>query len=348
MQDKLLSFNRPNDRHFYAYRYRGNIQSGLDLNYVRFQNTVIVPGIDVDGDVQVIESGTAEYKELLYLPVYRLSSLNWRIIIVLTLVLTLMNHLPGSKTSFDISASLFTFLLACGFYVSVATWVMRYFYQFIGEARVRASSAVFNIVLFVTGTSTLYAYMIGSGSADLNLFWQLANLVIAFYLAPALVTYLSCIRIHANRHIKIEHEWLVDGRTYGGHLNQHNDITLYPKTGEGFHPLDALEYKALIAYQTTQGDQMKAKELMRVWRTKPLAEPIDNKLMRLKQFNLPKQLGFLLLRTFAPSIGLLLETAGEKSNIKVFAKLGNWLKWQGFNRVFLIYQDCELALKNNL
>jgi hypothetical protein len=346
MQDKAPIFKKPNKRHFYAYQYQGNIESGLTLNYIRFQNTVIVPGIDVDKDVKVIESGKAKYKELLYLPIYWLPSLNWRIIIVLSIILTLMNHLPGSKTSLDISGSLFIFILCCSLYVFVATWIIRYFYQFIGENRVKVDNAIFNIVLFVTGTSTLYAYITSSGSAALNLFWQLVNLLIALYLAPALVRFFSCINIRANNHIKIEHEWQVDGRTYGGHLNQNNEIVLYPTAGKGFHPLDALEYKALLAYQTTQGNQIKAKELMRVWRTQPLAEEIDEKLMRLKQFNIPKQLGMFIFKAAAPSIGLLLESVGKNLSIKVFANLGNWLKGQGFNRVLLIYQDCESALNH--
>jgi hypothetical protein len=344
MQDKAPSFKKPNKRHFYAYQYRSNIESGLSLDCIRFQNTVIVPGIDVDKDVKVIESGTAKYKELLYLPVHWLPSLNWRIIIVLSIILSLMNHLPGSKTSLDISGSLFIFLLACSFYVFVATWIIRYFYQFIGVNRVKVHNAIFNIVFFITGGTTLYAYITHSGSAALNLFWQLSNLVIALYLAPALVTFFSCINIRANNRIKIEHEWQVDGRSYGGHLNQNNEIVLYPKAGEGFYPLDALEYKALLAYQTTQGNQIKAKELIRVWRTQPLAEKIDDKLMRIKQFNLPKQLGLLLFKASAPSIGLLLENVAEKFDVKVLVKSGNWLKRQGFNRVFFIYQDCESAL----
>ena len=348
MQNEVINFNRPNDRHFYAYRYRGNIQSGLNLDYVRFQNTVILPGINVDEDVEVIESGIAQYKELLYLPVNRLASINWRIIIVLAIVITVTSHLPGSKMSLDIAGSLFVFLIACWFYISFATWLIRHFYQFIGEGRVKVSSAIFKIALFVTGTSTLYSYLMGSINITLNPFRQLVDLVIVLYVIPALVTFLCCIKIHANHYLKIEHEWQVSGRIYGGHLNENNQITLYPKTGEGFYPLDALEYKALIAYRATQGNQMKAKELMRVWRTKPLIKPIDEKLMRLKQFNLPRQLGFLLFRATAPFVGSLLEKIGTTSDAKVLAKLGICLKRQGFDRVFLIYQECEFALKQFL
>ncbi|KAM3100782.1 hypothetical protein ACKFKF_11150 [Phormidesmis sp. 146-12] len=90
---------------------------------------------------------------------------------------------------------------------------------------------------------------------------------------------------------------------------------------------------------------MKARELIKVWRTKRLKTSVDEKLMRLKQFNLPKQFVLLVFKAAAPLIGLFLEKTGTTLNAKVLAKFGMWLRWQGFDRVFLIYQECESALK---
>jgi hypothetical protein len=344
MTNTTISFKRPNNRHFYSYYYRGEPQSGLKLNSVKFQNTVIRPGIDVTSDVQTIESGTAQYRELCYLSVHRLSALNIRLSIALAIVLTLAEYFPGSKPSYDPISAFFIYLIVSGIAMFGINWLFKLSYRFVGENRVEARSFTFNITLFLTGLTMLFSYMTLSGVSKLNILWQITNLFFALYVAPTIVSRLACLNLRANKQIKIEHEWQVQGRTYGVHVNQKDQLVLYPKSGEGFYPMNAFEYKKLIAYQTTQGNRVKAEELFKIWRSKPLEDEYQEKLTRLQQFNPLRQLANLLLNVSAPLLGPFLEKAGQSCGLKTLEKFGVWCQRQGFDRVFLIYQDCESAL----
>jgi hypothetical protein len=285
MQNTTIRFKSPNSRHFYAHRYRGELQSGLKLDHVKFQNTVIRPGIDVESDVEAIESSNAQYKQRFYLSVHRLSALNLRLSIALAIVLTSFQYFPGSTPKLDLISAFLINLMTAGIAMFGISWIVKQVYRVSGENRVDATAFAFNVTLSLTGFSMLFSYITWSGIARIDILQQIICGIFSFYLIPLVVARLTCWKLNYNRHIKIEHEWIVHDRTYGVHLNQNDQAVLYPKAGEGFYPMNALEYKKLIAYQSTQGDPIKAEELFRLWRSQPLDDEYQNKLMQMQQFN---------------------------------------------------------------
>jgi hypothetical protein len=59
MKIQGLKRKSPNARHRFAYRYNGEVYSGLKPDYVQHINTIIRPDIDVEQDVQDINEGKA-------------------------------------------------------------------------------------------------------------------------------------------------------------------------------------------------------------------------------------------------------------------------------------------------
>ncbi|MFM9785709.1 hypothetical protein, partial [Streptomyces scabiei] len=49
-------------------------------------------------------------------------------------------------------------------------------------------------------------------------------------------------------------EWLINGRVYGEHMNEAEEMVLYPKRGQGFYVLKPLEYLKLYTLQFQNGD----------------------------------------------------------------------------------------------
>ena len=83
---------------------------------------------------------------------------------------------------------------------------------------------------------------------------------------------------------------------------------------------------------------------LKVWRSQPLGDQYQEKPTQFQQFNPIRWIVNLCLKASAPLLGPLLEKAGNSCGLHTVIKFGMWLQRQGFDRVFLIYQDCELAL----
>mgnify|MGYP005841152963 CR=1 FL=1 len=127
------------------------------------------------------------------------------------------------------------------------------------------------------------------------------------------------------------------------HLNQDNIPVLYPKRARDFYPLSPMEYRTLIAYQKAQGDRKEVRKLLKVWRTQPVVVEEDARLFARQNSNLLRKLGIFLFRITASLLAMFLEIFGKPTNNKVLNALAQWLKIQGINRTFWIYQECEAA-----
>jgi hypothetical protein len=327
----------PNDRHFYAYRRGQAVRSGLNIDYIKFQNTVILPGTDVAGDVAAINAGQAKYKELLYIPVHSIPILNLRIALSFGLYLCIISVLSGNTNS-----AILVYFAATWAYAWVGTRIAMMFYRFVGESRAPIASLVWNIIFVIILISTWWGYQ-GGGMHLGNIFFHALYLIFALLITPYVVTWLAMINVKNMRRVKVEPEWSVNQNVYGGHLNKKHEMVLYPKRGSSFYLLDPDEYKKLIAYREAGGDRAKAKVMLQVWRSKPLATEFDQKLMLTQKYNLLRQLMNLGVGLSTTLFALIFGALGRRSNHPVFRMLEDRCKKLSFNRVFWIYQDCESA-----
>lgn len=345
MEASLINFKKPNNRHFYAYQRNGEFKSGLNVDYANIQNTIIVPTDDIDQDLQAIDCGLAKPKELIYFSVRAIPNLNIRITISLALIFTFLSLLSKNKTM-SLDGTFFVYLIFCGFGVYIASWIVQKLYYFVGETRANVSSTIFGITSILTISPTLlYGLNLGM---KWSLFDSLMYLIFSVFVIPGLTTFLSSINIKNHPGVKeIKYEWQINGRVYSAHSseNANDKPVLYPKGGRGLYPLNPIEYRTLIAYQQARGNRQKAKELMTSWHTKPLVTEKVRRLWSLRQFNLPRRAGIFLFRISASSLGILLEAIAKQTKVEYLYISVNWLKVQGINRVFWIYQECESGLK---
>ncbi|MBD2207766.1 hypothetical protein [Calothrix sp. FACHB-1219] len=357
---------KPNLRHFYAYKKDGIFQSGLKLDYVRLTNTVMAPRqeAELDEDIKLIRTGVAKCKDLLYLDTRNLTSLTLRIALSLALILStvssvvvaLFGGVPvavglGSNVLIrflilyvlNFSQSLMAFCLI----VFILTLAIKQVCFLVGITRVRVLRTTFWVTFFsvlLTYLATLLAFLFHQNSLS-NITEIIISIPVASSVVAALSTFISSINIKNHPRIKIETEWQVNGRVYGEHPNHENIPVLYPKRGRDFYPLEPMEYRTLIAYQTAQGDRKQVKQLLKVWRTKPLVIEDDRGLFSRQNSNLLRRLIILLLRIIASMLAIFLEFLERLINSKTLNAITRWLKIQGVNRVFWIHQECEVALK---
>jgi hypothetical protein len=345
MEEALINFKKPNNRHFYAYQRGGEFISGLNVDYANIENTIIVPTDDIDKDLKAIDGGLAKPKELIYFYVRAIPMLTTRITINLSLMSAFLDMIYKKK-SLTFPAALFLYLIAFGLFVFAASWIVQKSYYFVGETRARLSSTVFTITLLVT-LLPICVYGLNLGQ-KWSLFDSFTYLIFSVIAVPTLITFLTSINIKNHPGIKeIKYEWQINGRVYGAHSSEkENDKpVLYPKSGRSLYPLNPIEYRTLIAYQQARGNHQKAKELMSSWHTKPLVTEKVRRLWSLQQFNLPRRVGIFLFRIGASLLCIFLGAIAEQTKVKYWYISVKWLKMQGINRVFWIYQECEAGLK---
>lgn len=357
---------KPNLRHFYAYKKDGIFQSGLKLDYVRLTNTVMAPRqeVELDEDIKLIRTGVAKCKDLLYLDTRNLTSLTLRIALSLALILSTVSSVVvalfgGVPVAVGLSSNVlirFLILYVLNFsqslmafclIVFILTFAIKQVYFLVGITRVRVLRTTFWATFFsvlLTYSATLLAFLFHQNSLS-NITEIIISIPVASSVVAALSTFISSINIKNHPRIKIETEWQVNGRVYGEHPNHENIPVLYPKRGRDFYPLEPMEYRTLIAYQTAQGDRKQVKQLLKVWRTKPLVIEDDRGLFSRQNSNLLRRLIILLLRIIASMLAIFLEFLERLINSKTLNALTRWLKIQGVNRVFWIHQECEVALK---
>ena len=225
--------------------------------------------------------------------------------------------------------------------------IIKYIYFLVGITRFRVLPTIFKITLLLTLFSFLSILVIYLSNPAYNskIFEVFIGLLILPIVFPTLTTFLSSINIKNHRRIKIETEWRVNGRVYGEHLNQDNIPVLYPKRARDFYPLSPIEYRTLSAYQTAQGDRKKVRQLLKVWRTKPVVVEEDARLFARQNSNLLRRLGIFSFRITVSLLAMFLGLLGKPTNNNLLNASAQWLKIQGINRTFWIYQECEIALK---
>lgn len=370
MKESLVSSNhrKPNLRHFYAYKKEkdGVFQSGLKIDYVRLTNTVMAPReeAELDEDIRLIRTGVTKCKEVFYLDTRSFTSLTLRIALNVALILSTLASFAAffsgeiSKNTdlgndvllkllfFYISQFLTTFV-SCAFLGFILTFILKQIYSFIGITRFRVLPTIFNITfLLILLPSLFLLFSLSLNSAPkTNMPGLMPGILFGSIVLPALTTFLSSINIKNHPRIKVETEWRVNRRVYGEHLNHDNIPVLYPKRARDFYPLGPMEYRTLIAYQTTQGDRKQVKQLLKVWRKKPLVLEEDARLFSLQNSNPFRRLAIFLVRITASLIAMFLELLGKPTNNKALNTLAQWFKIKGLNRTFWIYQECEAALK---
>jgi|GEM_PF-6207042 len=365
---------KPNTRHFYFYLdKRLNVfKSGLDLDNVRLSNTIIVPkdAQEIDDEVNLINSGSAKYKKLFYISRKRITSLTQQIttglmvslcLIFLLILLRDYNWLEIKKIWATMSSNpsiLLSFVwgvvviflgLLWGFkkIIYSATLLLKMFYLLIGKNRARVSHTVFLIIFSVTLLPLPIYSLLGFYYPEQVAKYKIDT--VEFYimtLAGAIVlsgltTFLTMINLQNNQYINIEQEWHVNKRVYGSHLNLDKIPVLYPKRGKNFYTLNPKEYRELIAYQVAQGDRQKVKELLTNWRIKPLVVEQDARIFNSQKFDLPRKLAIGLFRLTASLLGQIVAMISNKQKFLQISV--NWLRRQGINRVYWIYQECEAA-----
>ncbi|HEY9729192.1 MAG TPA: hypothetical protein V6D50_22295 [Chroococcales cyanobacterium] len=368
MTESSFSSNhrKPNLRHFYAYKKDGIFQSGLKLDYVRLKNTVMAPReeAELDEDIRLIRTGVAKRKEVFYLDTRNFPSLTPRIALRLALLLStfasiaavfsggafdkngLSNNAFLNLLIFSISNFL-TAYLSCVFLVFVLTGILKVVYRFVGITRFNVLTTIFNVtfLLMLLLSSSMLVFFLWNPAFKGNIHGLIIGIIAWSIILPALTTLLSRINIKQHRRIKVETEWRVKGRVYQEHLNQDNIPVLYPTRARDFYPLNPLEYRTLIAYREAQGDRKQVRQLLKVWRTKPLVIEDDARLFSLQNSNLLRRLGIFLFRITASLLGRILEFLGKQTKNQVLNGLAQGLKIQGINRTFWIYQECETALE---
>ncbi|MEH2162161.1 MAG: hypothetical protein V7K38_14240 [Nostoc sp.] len=346
MKESLINFKSPDIRHFYAYQHGGEFISGLNVDSVNIENTIIVPTDDIDEDLKVIDEGLVKPKELIYFFVRSIPMLNTQITINVSLMCVLIDVIYYKKYLTFLIAFFFDFI-AFSLLVFAASWIVKKFYYFIGETRARLSSTVFTITLLVT-LLPICSYGL-KFVQKWGLFSGLIYSIFSVLAVLSLITFLTNINIKSHPEIKkeIKYEWKINSRVYGTHFseNENDKPVLYPKSGRSFYTLNPIEYRTLVAYQQTRGDRQKAKELMTSWHTKPLVTEKIRRLWSLEQFNLPRRGGIFLFRIGASLLCIFLKPIAEQTKVKYWDISVNWLKMQGINRVFWIYQECEAGLK---
>ncbi|MFL9458121.1 hypothetical protein AB0758_44750 [Tolypothrix bouteillei VB521301_2] len=356
---------KPNLRHFYAYKKDGIFQSGLKVDYVRLTNTVMAPReeAELDEDIKLIRTGVAKCKDLLYLDTRNLTSLTLHIALSLALILSTVSSVAalfgGVPVAVGLSSNVlirflilyilnfFQSLMAFCIVVFILTLAIKQVCFIVGITRFRVLLTTFYVTfmsVFLTYSVTLFAFLFHRNSIS-NITELIISIPVASSVVATLTTFLSSINIKNHPRIKIETEWQVNGRVYGEHPNHENIPVLYPKRARDFYPLEPMEYRTLIAYQTAQGDRKQVKQLLKVWRTKPLVIEDDRGLFSRQNSNLLRRLIILLFRIIASMLAIFLEFLERLINSKTLNALTRWLKIQGVNRVFWIHQECEVALK---
>ncbi|HEY9601554.1 MAG TPA: hypothetical protein V6C85_08090 [Allocoleopsis sp.] len=368
MKESLVNSNhrRPNLRHFYAYKKDGVFQSGLKLDYVRLKNTVMAPReeAELDEDIRLIRTGVAKRKEVFYLDTRNFTSLTPRIALRLAFLLSTFASIATvfsghifDKT--DLSNNVFliflifyvsnflTTYIGCIFLVFVFTVILKLVYGFVGITRFNVLTTIFNItfLLMLLLSSSLLFFLLWNPAFKGNIHGSLVGIMAWTIILPALTTLLSGINIKKHRRIKVETEWRVNERVYQEHLNHDNIPVIYPTRARDFYPLNPLEYRTLIAYREAQGDRKQVRKLLKSWRTKPLVIEEDARLFSLQNSNPLRRLGIFLFRITASLIAMVVELFGKPTNNKILNTLAQWLKIQGINRTYWIYQECEAALR---
>lgn len=368
---------RPNSRHFYLFKDKkdGSFKSGLTLDNVQLDNTVIVPvkPFVIDEDVRLINEGLANYKKLVFLKTQNMHKLALPLAIgfsgtvlfyfSLSIILPIIFDRPNLHT-LNYSEVIYAILIASLslIFVIPAYWliffilinIIKFFCLFIGLQRIKVFKFIFNFLfVFFVFIAIGTAFM---SNEDID-FEKKANFF-QFFLPLFFVTGLmmftgiiiSCFLLQlVDRFLIIEHEWIINKKVYGEHLNQDNIPVLFPKRGKGFYNLDPQEYRKLMAYQQSNGDPKKTKALLNMWTTKPIIDPKKAKIYRLERLNPVKIIVIFISRIIVSLLALLFECCdvfltGIIGRPAVIA-VRKWLKVRGINKVYWIYTECEAATK---